>query len=364
MRFSFTLSKYIARLYSSWFIGVFCAFSFIIVIFDYIELFRRARNRSDIGFGLISKMVLFHLPNTAQQLVPFVVLFSVMLMLWRFGRTSQLVSARAAGTSIWQVIAPIIGVVCLYVALDFTVINPMGAMMMERFEKVDNQIFRRKSNLLAISGSGLWLRQSNQEGYSIVKISKVMPAQQTLENITVYNFGKDNAFVSRLDARAGRVAGHSWRLQDVFLAQPDKKTEYLATYDWTTDLDLASIQSQFLSPDTLSFWELPKYIAAIEKAGLSSVKHKIYWHNTMSRPLLFLSMIILAAIGVYRVMQRRANFTFVIMGIGIAFLLYIFYNVMAALGNSLTVPVILAAWAPALLSLCLMLAFLLHLEDG
>lgn len=343
--------------------GVFFAFSFLVMMFDYIELLRRTRSRDDIGFGLISKMVLMHLPNTAQQLVPFVILFSVILMLWRLGRTSQLVIIRAAGASIWQILTPIFTIIALYVALDFAVINPLGALMMERFEKIDRAVLRGKKDILTVSSTGLWLRQQREDGYGLVKIGKVYLKENKLENVTIYNFSDTYSFLNRIDTKTALLYPGYWDLNAVQISSPNQLIKQEQTLRWETSLDIESMNTQYLSPDTLSFWELTPFIKVIENAGLSSVKYKVYWNNTLSRPLLLFAMVILAAICVYRVMQRRQNFTFVLWGIGIAFVLYVFYNVMTALGNSVTIPVVLATWSAPIISLLLMLAFLMHLEE-
>ena len=51
-------------------------------------------------------------------------------------------------------------------------------------------------------------------------------------------------------------------------------------------------------------------------------------------------------------------------GIGMGFLLYFLSDVVYALGVSSKLPVIMAAWSPALITSFLGIAVLLHLEDG
>jgi len=51
-------------------------------------------------------------------------------------------------------------------------------------------------------------------------------------------------------------------------------------------------------------------------------------------------------------------------GIAAGFLLFFLSNLVAALGQTGAIPVLLAAWAPAIVSTLLGLTMLLHLEDG
>ena len=81
-------------------------------------------------------------------------------------------------------------------------------------------------------------------------------------------------------------------------------------------------------------------------------------------PVLFSAMILLAATFSLRP-QRRGRVGLVILtGVMTGFLLYFLSNFVFALGLSAKIPVILAAWAPAGISMLLGIAMLLHLEDG
>ena len=54
----------------------------------------------------------------------------------------------------------------------------------------------------------------------------------------------------------------------------------------------------------------------------------------------------------------------VVSGIGTGFLLYFLSDVVYALGVSSKLPVVIAAWSPALITSFLGISVLLHLEDG
>jgi len=358
------LSKHLAGMFTKWFFIVLSFFSVIVIIFDYIELLRRVRSRPDITFGFISKLVLFHYPNTVQQLMPFIVLFASMLMVWRLGRTAQLAVIRSTGISIRQLLFPLLGVVTVYCVLDYAVLNPLGASMMEQFEKLDNKVLRGQTNAFAVSDAGLWVRHEDPTGYAIVRISYLSPDQKQMRQVSVYQFDASNIFEKRYDAAYVTVYDRYWKLHDVLMTQSNHTIQKMDEMNWSTELDLAKVSGKFLSPDTLSVWELPHFISILEKAGLSSVHHRLYWNSLLARPLILCAMVFLGFIGSHRSMWRQAGYTYVFAAILISFLIYIFFNVSNAFGISATIPVPLAAWAPSGISLFLLLAYLLHLEES
>src|SRR5205085_8210978 len=126
-------------------------------VFDLIELLRRTASREAVSFALNLEMALLKLPNTAQVMLPFAVLFGTMLTYWRLTRSQELVVARAAGVSVWQFLFPALLVALLIGIFRMTIFNPVASVMTQRYEAIESQIFRGRTSLLAVSDTGLWL---------------------------------------------------------------------------------------------------------------------------------------------------------------------------------------------------------------
>jgi len=129
-------------------------------------------------------------------------------------------------------------------------------------------------------------------------------------------------------------------------------------------LTLNKILDSFASPQTLSFWELPDFIDTLESAGFSGQRHKLYWHSLLASPLLLAAMILIAAIFTLRT-TGRSGAAASIAGAAISgFVLYFLSDLVYALGQSASIPTLLAAWTPAGVSTMLGVAVLFHIEDG
>src|SRR6202008_5029082 len=101
---------------------------------------------------------------------------------------------------------------------------------------------------------------------------------------------------------------------------------------------------------TISFWDLPAFIRTLENAGFSAVRHRIYWQRSIAGPLLLFAMVLLAATFSLRPPRRGGAIKLVVGGVGSGFLLFFLSNLVAALGQSASIPVVLAAWTPAAVS--------------
>src|SRR5439155_3622012 len=136
----------------------------ITFLLDYIELIRRGGAKIQATLGLLLEMAAFKLPHTAQEVLPFAVLFGTMLAFWRLTRNNELVIARAAGVSAWQFLTPAVLVALLIGIISVTVFNPVASEMEAAYEKIESRVLRQGSDQLSLSKAGLWLRQSDQAG--------------------------------------------------------------------------------------------------------------------------------------------------------------------------------------------------------
>ncbi|MBV9814297.1 MAG: LptF/LptG family permease, partial [Alphaproteobacteria bacterium] len=123
-----TFSAYIARQFSAWFGGVFAAMVVITFLLDYIELIRRGGAKIQATLGLLLEMAALKLPHTAQEVLPFAILFGTMLAFWRLTRNNELVVARAAGVSVWQFLSPAVIVAFLIGLVAVTIFNPIASL--------------------------------------------------------------------------------------------------------------------------------------------------------------------------------------------------------------------------------------------
>ncbi len=131
-----------------------------------------------------------------------------------------------------------------------------------------------------------------------------------------------------------------------------------------TDLTVHRVQESFASPDALSFWSLPGFIKLLKRSGFSPIQHELAFQALLALPLLCATMALVAAGFSMRPSRRGGATRMLVGGVACGFALFMVSEVSDQFGTSGAVPVVLAAWAPAVAGMLLALALLLHLEDG
>ena len=92
MRIPVTLSQYIGKNFINKVGVVFFVMMATIILFDSLELVRRAHSK-EVPFGIIIQMALLKTPTIIQKVVPFAILIGGILSFSKLTRTSELVAA-------------------------------------------------------------------------------------------------------------------------------------------------------------------------------------------------------------------------------------------------------------------------------
>jgi lipopolysaccharide export system permease protein len=368
MRVSFTLSKYMGKQLLGAVLMMLLALTGLVLLGEMIELLRRSTRAEGVPFYIIVEMVLLKAPNMAEDLLPYACLLGSMFALAKLTRSHELIVARAAGISVWQFLLPGVVAVMALAVVFIGVINPLAAVMTLKYEQMNAKYIRNQPSLMVLSPSGIWLKQLETDAADsseyIIHAQRLNQATMAFERTMILRFDKQRAFTERLDAEEVELTGNTLLLKRVIRSAPGIPPEQLDTFTLPTTLKLEQIQDSFASPEAMPFWSLPGFIATLEEAGFSALNHRIYFHSLLASPVLLAGMVLIAAIFSLRLPRRGRVMAFIVAGTASGFVLHFMTQITHALGGSGTLPIPLAAWAPALIVVSLGAASLLHLEDG
>jgi lipopolysaccharide export system permease protein len=374
MTAALTLSLYIVRQFAISVSGMLLALSGLVAMFDFIELLRRSASHPEVSFGTVAQIAALRLPYVAMQILPFAVLLGGILCFWRLTRSSELIVARAAGISAWEFLTAPTFCALLFGMTATAVISPVSSVMLARAEAMDNAYLRSGGGPLALNGGQLWLRQSDrlpasqggQQGVAIIHAQQVELHGKELaaEQVSVFRLDGSDRLLSRIEASEATLGSGNWVLQNARVIKPDQLPEPPREMNLPTDLTVRRVQESFASPDTLSFWALPGFIALLDRSGFSSIRHRLHFQALLALPLLCATMTLVSAGFSMRPARRGGVAKMIGSGVAAGFALFVVSKIAEEIGQSGALPVVLAAWAPAASGLMLAVALLLHTEDG
>ncbi len=360
-----TLFRYIALRSIIGVGGLLLILASLVLLIDLIENLRFVGKIPDGNFSLAVSLTLLRAPALTQALIPFVFLFGSIWMFYQLNRRSELSVMRSAGLSIWRLIGPAAFIAALTGVLIITVIDPVSSNLLSYAEQIRTKSLGNETNLVRVFNDGIWLRQQDNARQLIINAKNLDEDDGTLSDITVWRFGPNSVFLERIDAEQAVMSGRTMEMSNVRLTSISQNQQLRTpVYAINTALTAADLRQRVAPPETMSLWQLPRFILMAEAAGLPTVRYHIRFHDLSSTPLKLLAMVLIAAAFSLRPVRLGGALQLAAASIAAGFLLYVLSEISTALGESELAPVALAAWTPAMVAAIAAVTMLLHMEDG
>lgn len=337
----------------------------LIVLIDLLESLRLVGKFETGGAGLAFAITLLRTPRLAEALLPFIFLFAAMWTFAQLVRRSEIAVMRAAGLSAWRLIGPALAAAVLAGVFATFVYDPAAAVLMTQAERLKTNLQGGRANIVQVTGGGIWLRQRDAHGGSVIlRAESLDAARSELRAATVWRLSADGAFEQRIDAPAAHITGGAYVFENPRLSPSPGASEAATPVSIPAALSADDLRQSAVPPDSLSVFELPRFIRLSEAAGLSPVGYQLRRQDLWSAPFKLIAMVLVAAAFSLRGTGRRGGVRLVVSGLGAGFGLYMASRLAIAFGMSGAVAPALAAWSPTIAAILLAATLLLHLEEG
>lgn len=341
-----------------------------ILLVDVVEQLRTVGARADLSLWQALGLTALKTPMLLEQTLPFVMLAGSMIGLLQLNRQSELIALRASGVSAWQFLTPTIAAAFMIGVVATTILNPLAAHLYERFEAARVALERRETEVDATTRNGVWLRQGDGVGQTVIHAQSIAPNSTVLQRATFFFFEIDPGdgalrFVSRIQARSAELRpSQMWELRDLVESRPGEVARAQPVISIPTNLEGSALFDRFVTPGALSFWRLPGFIETARKAGLAPVRYELKHQSLLALPALLAAMASLGAVFSLRMTRMGGTARFLAYGAGSGFLLFFASQIAAAFAMTEVVPPVVAAWSPPLTGFFAALAILSFTEDG
>lgn len=361
-----TLPRYLLVCFLRALVAVQAVIALLVALAAGVENLRRF---SGAAAGDVLRVTLLQAPEVLYQAFPLVLMLASLVTFLRLARTSELVVMRAAGVSALRLIAvpafAALGISLLLVA----VVNPLVAAAITRGAAVEDALRGRDTSRLSFSRDGLWLRQADADGQTVIQAARANPDGTRLSQVRMHRFDRDGGLYARIEAEGARLDPGAWTLENArrWERTPDgrfDKTADGAALTLATQLTREQILESFAPPETVSFWELNRFIGQMEEAGFSGRRHRLFLQSELAKPALFAAMVLIGAAFALRPARFGQVGVMMLFAVLAGFSLYFLKDFAESLGASGAIPLMVAAWTPPVAAILLALGLLLHLEDG
>jgi len=364
-----TLHLYIARRFLWSFLLVAGVMAMVFLLLDVVEHIRTFDSNT-VGMIAIVQLSLLNLPTWIAKTLPLLVILATVTMFLGLARSSEMVVTRASGRSALVTLSAPIITIFLIGLLALAAFNPIVAATSKQYQLLSSHLRSASTSVMSLSPEGLWLRQGNRAGQTVIHAQRSELEGTQLYGVTFFSFDTDGAVISRVDAASARLEPGRWSLTQAKVwtlsntSNPEKSAVERKVYWISSNLTQKQIQDSFGAPSSIQIWELPGFIDQLEEAGFSSRQHRVWFQMELATPLSLIAMLLIGAGFTMRHTRFGRTGLMVLLALMFGFGIYFIRNFAQILGENGQIPVLVAAWTPPVAAVLLSLGILLHLEDG
>jgi lipopolysaccharide export system permease protein len=362
-----TLWRYLLKGFLLAVVGVFLVIALVVALFSGADNLRRYGESAAESSDII-RITLLGMPETLYQIFPLILMLASLASFLKLARTSELVVMRAAGVAALRLISvPVVASIVIGM-ISVGMLNPFVAATLRESQIQEDRLNRNDSSFLSFSAEGIWLRQADPDGQTVIQAARSNTSGTVLSRVLMHRFDANGQLFARIQAPAARLTAHAWRIDNATVWETSgERFERIQTqtrYELPTSLDTEQILDSFAAPELIGFWELRPFIGRIEEAGFSGIRHRLFFQSELARPFLFAAMVLIGATFSLRPQRFGQSGVMILLAILAGFALYFFKDFAETLGAQGQIPLVVAAWTPSVSAILFALGLLLHLEDG
>ena len=275
--------------------------------------------------------------------LPLAVFMGTLVAFYNLTKSSELIIVSGTGLSPFQIARPFIFGAFIIGVFAACVINPYSVNLTTK---------NLTNNQLKLVDNAIWLREISSDRFLTARAEGLHVAQNKdiiFDNITILLQDNNFKLKERITTKSAKLSKDGIDIEMAEITTADgimrKEPRHI-----DTQLTPTTVLDRYLQPDQISFWKLPPFIHKMNSIGVPTRGHLVQFWTLFFLPL---NMIAMVALGIaFSQTRQRRNYTFGLkfsLGILTCFALYFTVNLFNALGNTGTLPPLIAIVAPQII---------------
>ena len=332
------LSKFLIKRFFSSFLLVMLTVCGIIYIVTFVE---RLGSNPDTVSTLLDSWI--RLLEYIPLFLPLAVFMGTLLAFYNLTKSSELIIISGTGLSPFQIARPFLFGAFIVGAIATTVVNPYSVQIST------NNLTK---NHLELVDDNIWLRENSEENFLTLRANGMHIEKNNnirFDNVLVFLQNDKFKLTNRISAPYAILSDTGLTIENANNVD-DKANVSKTTEHIKTKITPQTVLERYLQPDQISFWKLPAFIRKMDSIGVMTRGHLVQFWTLLFLPLTMMAMVTLG-IAFSQTKQRR-NYSFGVkfsLGILTCFVLYFIVHLFNALGNTGTLPPLIAIIAPQII---------------
>lgn len=348
------VNLYIGKIFLKNFLKITAAIALVTFFIDIFDAYRQIRGNDDSLLKAL-EISLLQIPDFINNIAIILILMAAIITISSLSLRSEITIIRSSGFSLWQIIRPIVVISFLLGVVWITIFTSLLTHSAAKFNILEQKYINHEDQESIMSVAGIWLKQDdiNHPGNKIIITAKKLYKRDLeFKNITLWFVNEKQEFYQRIDADEAFLKADSWLIKSALLNDDthinQKVTDLVIPTNLVHNLVINKIINNFENEKLFSLYQLPGLIKDLRLAGFTTAKFEVYYHNLLSKPLLFMAMSLIACYFGLTPVRSKNAILMAFLGAAFGLLIYVTLSIISSLSVSGLIPIFAATWLVAI----------------
>lgn len=341
------------------FILTYIGFILVIFLFDILEL-SRITSKYYLSLFMIIKLSLMKNYISLSKTTSMITLVSSLMYFSKKNKNNELLAAKSIGISNLKIVFPVILVIFIFGICNITIINPVGSMLLKKYQNYEAHNFKKHTSLVSLSKSGIWLKNKLHNENLIINALRISQLSNTMNDIKIFFINENGILKRQIFAKSILFRDNDIVIKEVILFDENfyltKKKEIILP----VKISISQIFENLATIETISFFELLEFIKIRKESGLSITRYLMYFTKELLSPFYIISMSMISFFFINSSVNRQKIDLSFLYCLVVGFIMFFGTNFIYTLSLSGNISITLAILFPIIVSNALALYLTLY----
>ncbi len=358
----FTLTKYLARIYTKQFILTSMVILFLLTVTGAFDILQKFKS-SNISGGDFWRLIIYKIPFLYGEVSVLIGFISTLLFIRMLTKSHEMIVVVSSGIPIWKIFIIPLFITFIFGVVILFVVNPIGTNGLKRYENVESRITGSKKQKLIISPNGLYFTENNDAAKKIIRAKAINIKHKAFSDVTILFVNENNNFIKRIDSPRGVLKDGKMVLKKPKIITSEETT-YQPEFILPVTLTMSGIIDSFKQPEMIHLWHLRSEIDQFAQSGISALKYQLYYYKQIFKPLSMMAMACIACWFVSMNLRDNSNSRVVVQGLIVGLSAYFFLQVTFRIVAHSGIAPAIATLLPILFIIIISSFVILHFQEA
>jgi lipopolysaccharide export system permease protein len=342
-------------------IFLFILFIFFVLVFV-MGIVQELKFFSDLNIKLYFTifLVFLNLPSILFEILPFVMILSLMVLLLDLNNNGELITFKNNGLNNSKILQTLSFTSIIFGLLIMILFYNISAILKFNYLSFKQNFTNDGKYLASITENGLWIKDEIDEKIIFVNAKKIK--KNYLEEVDIINLDKKFNYLNAIIVKKINITENTWVLENPTIFYDNNQKKELEKFKIKTNFNYEKIKNLYSDLNSLTILGLIELKKSYLSVNYSTTEIDYQIHKVLTIPIYFLILSILSII-ISLNSKLDNRFTLIGSGVLMSVVIHYFSNFFGLMAKNDKISITLSIWGPFIILLLISIIGLIRINE-